>query len=111
MKIVYILINLIANIDGAYSLIISYDDNVYLVRDSLGMRPLSISTKNGMLCACSESSLYDKIGFSFLREVKPGEIVRINNNNMISLGIYDYKNNLNKHASCTLEYVYLSNNE
>ena len=40
-----ILRNIVENIDGAYNLIFYYNDKIFIVRDSLGMRPLSIAKK------------------------------------------------------------------
>jgi len=106
-----ILKNIIINIDGAYSIILMCDENIYIIRDSLGMRPLSIAKKGNNICICSESSLFDKINYSFLREVYPGEIIKISNNKLYSLGIYNYHNNINFFkSSCSFEYIYLLNN-
>ena len=120
-----ILKNIVENIDGAYNLILYYNDYVYIVRDSLGMRPLSIAMKSKMVCISSESSLYNEIDFTFHREVKPGEVIickqnvlsernsSIENNEykMQTYGIFTYQNRSHQNlASCALEYVYLSNN-
>lgn len=118
-----ILKSIVENIDGAYNLIIYYNNMVYIVRDSLGMRPLSIARNNNMICISSESSLYNNIDFTFEREIKPGEVLicrEINSSNssknkeyeMLTYGIFKYnQSTITNISSCALEYVYLSNND
>ena len=128
VKMPLILKNLVENIDGAFNLIVYYGEMVYVVRDSLGMRPLSIAKKNRMICVASESSLYNSIDFTFEREIRPGEILicKPNTESKAHKGINSYLNleyetntygvfryrgrTINSLASCALEYVYLSNN-
>jgi len=74
------------------------------------MRPLSFTKKDDMICICSESSLYQDIGFdNEITEIKPGEVVKLFNNEIVSLGTFTYHNNYIRQASCGLEYAYLSN--
>lgn len=106
-----VLSNIITNIDGAFNFIISYGKDIYAMRDSLGMRPLVIGKCNNMICITSESSLFNKIGFCYHNEISPGEIVRLRNNKLESIGVYAYHNNKINPTPCALEYVYLMNNE
>lgn len=116
VKMPLILKNIVENIDGAFNLIVYYGEMVYIVRDSLGMRPLSIAMKNQMICVSSESSLYNQIGFTFQREIRPGEIVickPINESEYetMTYGVFRYRERtVDNISSCALEYVYLSNN-
>ena len=63
---------------GAYCLvIITNDGSLFGVRDPYGIRPLCLGKlENGWVIA-SESAALDTIGAEFVREVKPGEIIKI----------------------------------
>ena len=105
-KIKKILKNIIENIDGIYNFIIVYDNEIYIVRDSLGILPLTIGIKNEIVCICSESSVLKKIGLEYYNEVLPGEILRFkkenNKKHFESIGIYKYhRKEEKKNSSCT----------
>lgn len=62
---------------GAYSLVILTTSELLAVRDPMGYRPLCIgSTPEGFVVA-SESCAIDAVQGTFIRDVKPGEIVCI----------------------------------
>ena len=62
---------------GAYSLVILTTSELWAVRDPMGYRPLCIgSTPEGFVVA-SESCAIDAVQGTFIRDVKPGEIVCI----------------------------------
>lgn len=68
---------------GAYCLVILTEDGLYAVRDPLGIRPLSLGKiKNGWMIA-SESVSFDVVGGEFVRDIAPGEIVKIDNEGQI----------------------------
>ena len=76
------LANFISLAEGAYSLVILTRDAVYAVRDPLGLRPLCIGRipANGHppgYVVASESCALGTIGADYVREVEPGEIVRL----------------------------------
>src|SRR5438093_1059296 len=62
---------------GAYSLALMINDTVYAVRDPLAVRPLCIGEGNGRFMIASESVVFDALGFKFIRDLKPGEIVEL----------------------------------
>src|SRR5207245_2624089 len=64
-------------VGGAYSLAIMIDGVPYAVRDPLASRPLCIGTKDGAYMAASESVVFDTLGYKFVRDLKPGEIVAL----------------------------------
>ncbi|MDP2327475.1 MAG: amidophosphoribosyltransferase [Dehalococcoidia bacterium] len=71
--------------NGAYSLTILTHDAVYAVRDPLGIRPLSIGRLNGHgYILASETCALDHLGAEFLRDVRPGEVVRIDRDGLTS---------------------------
>jgi amidophosphoribosyltransferase len=66
---------------GAYSLTILTGDAVYAVRDRWGFRPLCLGKLNGTgWVFASESCAFGTIGAEFVRELNPGEIVRLDAN-------------------------------
>ena len=72
------LIEFIKNVNGVYCLIILRKDVMYCLRDSFGVRPLSICKKDNKFYISSETCAFD-FEYTDLQEVKPGEILRIDN--------------------------------
>ena len=91
--------------EGAYSLCILTRHAIYAARDPLGLRPLCIGEiEPGKFVVASESCALHTIGATFIREVEPGEIIRID-----SEGIVSHKEVTDqKKAMCIFEYVYFS---
>ena len=74
----------LGQVKGAYSLVILLNEEIYAVRDPRGYRPLSIGRlKEGWVVA-SETCAFDIINAEWVRDVGPGEIVRINRNGVES---------------------------
>ena len=90
--------------EGAYSLTLLTREAIYAVRDPLGLRPLCIGkTQNGYVVA-SETCALQTINAEFIREVQPGEIVRIDARGLHSdMGVES-----KKRAMCSFEYVYFA---
>jgi amidophosphoribosyltransferase len=91
-------------VKGAYSLLIMDKDCIAGVRDPLGFRPLCIGKLNESYIIASETCALDLVGAEFVREIKPGEIVIINQQGIQSYMFAESKN----HAFCVFEYVYFS---
>ncbi|MBC8098958.1 MAG: amidophosphoribosyltransferase [Armatimonadetes bacterium] len=91
--------------EGAYALTVLTRDAVYGVRDTLGLRPLCIGKlgDDGYALA-SESCALQTIGATFMREVEPGEIVRLDANGVTSLTGRESQ----RQALCSFEYVYFA---
>ena len=63
-------------LEGAFSLVIvTGEGELIAVRDPNGYRPLCLGSGPAGLAAASESCALDSCGFTFLRDVKPGEVV------------------------------------
>lgn len=94
----------VRKISGAFSLTMLTPDALYGVRDPNGFRPLSIGKlKDGYVLA-SETCAFDLIGAEFIRDVEPGEIVKISDAGIESI-IYQEEC---KSSMCIFEYVYFS---
>jgi amidophosphoribosyltransferase len=91
---------------GAYSLSILTRDAVYGVRDPWGFRPLCIGKMNGDgWVIASESCALGTVGAEFVREVAPGEIVRLDQEGMTS---FFGAPAAERSALCVFEYIYFA---
>jgi amidophosphoribosyltransferase len=91
-------------LEGAFSLVFMDEKTLYTARDPQGIRPLVIGTigKKGYVVA-SENSALETVGASYLREVRPGELIRFDDNGMHSTFFASPKL-----SGCVFEYVYLA---
>ncbi|MDO8504027.1 MAG: amidophosphoribosyltransferase [bacterium] len=60
---------------GAFSLLIITKNKLAAVRDSRGIRPLSLGKLNGGFVFSSETCAFDTINARYIRDVKPGQMV------------------------------------
>lgn len=98
------LIYSLQSITGAYSLILMTEDSLIAVRDPFGIRPLVIGKLNDSYIFSSESCGLDIIGAELIRDVHPGEIVILKNNELTSIKPF---NNTNLRP-CLFEYIYFA---
>lgn len=89
---------------GAFSLSVLTQDAVYAVRDELGVRPLCLGQLDTGFVIASESCALLTIGAKLVREVEPGEIVRVSERGIESLGVERQK----LPALCLLELIYFA---
>ena len=91
---------------GAYAIVLATPVALYAFRDPSGIRPLSLGqlpAGRGWVVA-SETCGLDAVGAEFVRDIEPGEIVKISTNGLESeVGIAP-----SKRASCIFEYVYFA---
>jgi amidophosphoribosyltransferase len=64
-------------VEGAYSLVIGVGRTLYAVVDPRGFRPLVLGRIGQGIVAASETCALDLVGATFIRELQPGEFVRI----------------------------------
>jgi len=89
-------------LNGSYSIVMMINGILYAFRDPLGIKPLCISkTENGYMVA-SESVAADGLNAKFLRDVKPGELIRIDTEGIRSTQIAVAE----RHAHCIFEFLY-----
>ncbi len=91
-------------VEGAYSLIIGFDDTLVAARDPRGWRPLVMGRLNGSVVFASETCALDIVGAKNEREVGPGEVLAVN-----AQGVHSAfplpKQELKR---CVFEYVYFA---
>lgn len=96
--------NAMPKLIGAFSLAVLTENELYAVRDSIGVRPLCIGRMDEGHVIASESAALMTIGAELIREVEPGEIIRIDEHGYESLGVQHRR----QHALCLLELVYFA---
>jgi len=68
--------DMLSKIKGAYCLAIQSRSKMFVVRDRFGIRPLSLGRlPNGGWMVSSETCAFDLVGATFIRDVKPGEML------------------------------------
>ncbi|HOO27678.1 MAG TPA: amidophosphoribosyltransferase [Lachnospiraceae bacterium] len=91
---------------GAFSLIVlSGTHKIVAIRDANGFRPLCIGKNEYGMAVASESCALDSCGFRLIRDIKPGEMVVIEDGKIIEERICLPKAN---EGICIFEYVYFA---
>jgi len=91
-------------LEGSYSLTIMYNDRVFGLRDPLGVRPLCLGELPDGYLVASESVALDSLGATFIRDVRPGELVEITPDGYNGQQLVTARHT----AHCFFEYVYFS---
>jgi len=95
------------HLQGAYSLLFLFADRIEAARDPYGIRPLCIGqTEKGSFAVASETCALDAIEAKFIREVEPGEIVRLDKNGLS--GRFFAKPGTITPAHCIFEHIYFA---
>jgi amidophosphoribosyltransferase len=96
----------LGRLQGAYSFVLSTADTLFGVRDPYGFRPLALGRADAAWALASESSAFPRMGFEFVREVEPGELVQIDERGVSSHFLAPLAPP--QPARCIFELVYLS---
>ena len=72
-------------IDGSLSILLMNHAGIYAARDKYGRTPIVIGRKEGAFCASFEKFAYKNLGYTDYKELGPGEIVVMTENNCITL--------------------------
>jgi amidophosphoribosyltransferase len=91
-------------LQGAWSLVLITARSLYAARDPLGVRPLCLGQRGASWVVASETCALETIGATFVREVRPGEVLRIDGEGLT--GVADTP--AERRALCVFEYVYLA---
>jgi len=101
------LAHVLNHLQGAYCLLFLYADRIEAARDPYGIRPLCIGqTEKGYYVVASESCAFDAVGAKFIREVEPGEIVRLDKAGLASR--FFVKPGTVTPAHCIFEHIYFA---
>ncbi|HEX8243502.1 MAG TPA: amidophosphoribosyltransferase, partial [Longimicrobium sp.] len=76
----------LTQLEGAYCILAMVDDTLYAARDPYGYRPLVIGAlPGGGLILASETCALDIVKATYVRDVEPGELIRIRGGEIESL--------------------------
>lgn len=89
---------------GAYSLLIMSSKKMIAVRDPQGFRPLCMGKLGDDIVFSSESCAFDIMGAEFIRDVHPGEMVIVSDNEITTKNYFPNE----KKGMCVFEYIYFS---
>lgn len=88
-------------IEGSCSMLILTEDGIIAARDFLGRTPIVIGKKEGAYAVSSETTSFPNLDYQVLRDVGPGEIVRLRSN-----GIEVLQKPLSRCQICSFLWVY-----
>jgi len=91
-------------LEGAYSLVLLTRDELYAIRDPRGFRPLALGKLGEAWIVASETCALDLLGAEYVREVEPGEMVRISRAGAEPIRFAPSK----PHQFCIFEHVYFA---
>lgn len=98
------ILNTLDRVNGAYSLLIGTDDALFAARDNFGIRPMVIGRYHDGWAIVSETHALDKLEVETEREIKRGEVIKINKDGITTLRKgHDTAGNF-----CDLEWAYFS---
>jgi amidophosphoribosyltransferase len=89
---------------GSYSVVALLDDTIYAFRDPLGIKPLCIGKNDHGYIIASESVAIDALDGTLIRDVRPGEMVRVDEDGISYIQIAT----ANHTAHCIFEYIYFA---
>ncbi|QQZ09112.1 amidophosphoribosyltransferase [Heyndrickxia vini] len=96
--------NALTMLKGAYAFLLMTETEMIVALDPNGLRPLSIGQIGDAYCVASETCAFDIIGAEFVRDVRPGELIVIDDHGLRSEPFTFSTSS----AVCTMEYVYFS---
>jgi amidophosphoribosyltransferase len=94
----------LSQVTGAFSLVLSVGDTLYAARDARGFRPLVLGRLGEASVVASETCALDIIGARYLRDVAPGEVLRIRDGRVERMRPLPPA----EHTACLFELVYFA---
>lgn len=98
------IVDALKQVEGSYSLIITTEKDMYAIRDPYGIRPLSLGNVDGAYAIASETSALDLIGANYIRDIEPGEILKISEKCVESIKPFEAK----EPHPCIFELIYFA---
>jgi amidophosphoribosyltransferase len=94
----------VAQVQGAFSLVMLTRDRLIAVRDPHGFRPLALGRLGDAYVVCSETCAMDLIGATYERDVEPGEVLIVSADGVRSIKPFPPA----PLAHCIFEHVYFA---
>ncbi|MEX0837513.1 MAG: amidophosphoribosyltransferase [Gemmatimonadota bacterium] len=95
----------LSQLEGAFSVVISVGQSVYAARDPRGFRPLVLGKLGDGHIATSETCALDILGAEYVRDIRPGEVIRMTGGKVEQLRSLPPAD---KPAPCIFELVYFA---
>src|ERR687895_1249873 len=93
-----------ARLEGAYSVVALAEGKLVAFRDPHGIRPLVLGRLGADWVVASETCAFDLIGATFERDVRPGEVVVVDEDGLEATQALPES----RHALCIFEHVYFA---
>jgi amidophosphoribosyltransferase len=97
-------LRVLPSLRGAFSFVMMDERSIYAARDPYGVRPLSIGRLPAGFCVASETCALDIVGATLVRDVEPGELIRIDERGLHAARFAPSP----RSALCIFEFVYLA---
>lgn len=94
----------LSQVEGAYSLLLATRDEIFAIRDPRGFRPLALGKLGDAWLVASETCAFDLLDAEYVREIEPGEMLRISRAGLESVRFAAEK----PHHYCIFEHVYFA---
>ena len=94
----------LSRVEGAYSLVILTRNTVVAARDPRGFRPLCLGRLGDGWVVASETCAFDLVGAQYVRDIRPGEILIIDENGPRSIAPFPSL----PQARCIFELIYFA---
>ncbi|MEK7286434.1 MAG: amidophosphoribosyltransferase [Nitrospirota bacterium] len=98
------IVDAVAGVRGAYSLLFLSEAVLIAVRDPYGVRPLLLGQLKTGYVVASESCVFDLIEAKYIRDIEPGEVIQIDESGITSFKPFPKV----QPAQCVFEFVYFS---
>jgi amidophosphoribosyltransferase len=99
------LVEAVRKVRGAYSLVLLTARAVLALRDPHGFRPLCLGRHGEGAVVASETCALDLVGAEYVRDVEPGELVRLEPDGLRSRRVFPRETALHQ---CIFEHIYFS---
>ena len=90
--------------EGGFTFVIMTKNRIYACRDKYGIKPLCLGKIGDGYVVSSESCAFEIMGASFIRDVRPGEVICLDSKGVRST-IYS---RFFRHRMCGMEYIYFA---
>lgn len=91
-------------IKGGYALLVMSPRKLIAARDPFGLKPLVMGKLDDAVIFCSETCALEAVGAEFIRDIKPGEIVIVENGDIRSID----SGLVRPMKKCVFEYIYFA---
>jgi amidophosphoribosyltransferase len=96
----------LAELRGSFAFVVARKNCIYAARDPWGIKPLSIGSLGNGYVVASETCAMLQAGAVFMRDVAPGEVIRIDADGIMSMRFAGVPNG--RYGQCVFEHIYFA---